>query len=388
MQVSVLDPSLGSANYFIGNDSAKWLTNIPTYAKVKYSNVYPGIDLVYYGNQRQLEYDFVVAPNADPKQARLHFAGASKLKLNDSGDLEILAKDGEIALHKPVVYQVKDGQRQLVEGNFRLMANNTVGFTLASYDRSRELVVDPVLAYSTFLGGSYDDFLTSIALDVQGNAVIVGMNLLTNFPVTSGAYQKTVKDMFVTKLNTAGATLIYSTYLGSTNSEDPRGVAVDASGNAYITGSTYSTDYPVTPGALKTLFHHDAGAPTGFVTKLNAAGSGLVYSTYLGGGATDLPSAISVDTDNRAYVTGTTLSPDYPITAGVVQPVSNALKNGLSSIFVMKLGSLGGGLIYSTYLGGSQPTAARRLLPPRSTPDRSRFPQPRPSKQSPLRVET
>ena len=201
LQVSGAEQLLGRANYFIGNDPAKWHSGVPTYGKVRYSGVYPGVDLVYYGNQQQLEYDFVVAPGASPKPVRLRFAGAEKLQLNADGDLKVVARNGEIAFHKPVVYQIKEGRRQPVQGRFTVLAKNTVGFALGGYDQSRELVIDPTLAYSTYLGGtgqSYGPFgagdkAHGIAVDASGHAYVAGLTYSIDFPVTSGAFQKVNK---------------------------------------------------------------------------------------------------------------------------------------------------------------------------------------------------
>ncbi|AXC09713.1 Cell surface protein [Acidisarcina polymorpha] len=371
MQVSGADALPGKANYFFGKDSSQWHTNLPTYAKVKYSNVYPGIDLVYYGNQRQLEYDFVVAPNADPKQARLHFAGASKLKLNSGGDLEIIAKDGEIAFHKPIIYQMKDGQRQPVEGSFQLLANNTVGFTLASYDHSRELVVDPVLAYSTYLApdasnGFGGNMLVGMTVDHAGCAYLTGY-AQAFFPTTGTSFQPTrassSQDVaFVTKINSSGTALIYSTYLGGPDvpgaavggGSEGNSIAVDQAGNAYVTGNTFLSYFPVTAGAFQTVNKNTSSTyfETGFVTKLNAFGSGLVYSTYLGGSAYDQPDSVIVDAEGNAYITGGASSTDFPVTPGAYQ-VENKASSGNQTGFVTKLNATGTALVYSTYLGGS-----------------------------------
>ena len=357
LRVAGDEPLPGKSNYFLGSDPAKWHTNVPTYSKVKYSGVYPGIDLVYYGNQQQLEYDFVIAPNADPKQARLHFAGASKLKLNHDGDLEIIAKDGEIAFHKPVVYQMKDGQRQPVDGNFKLLAKNIVGFELGSYDRSRELVVDPVLAYSTYLGGTEAEFARAIAVDQHANVYVTGQNFSSDFPLSKHALDTTSNSVYLTKLNQTGTAIDYSTYFVSDCCNEVRayGLAVDASGNAYLTGAA-EEGFPTTSGAFQTVSKQKVGFYTGFVAKVNATGSGLVYATYLGGSGGDSTyigydsgQAIAVDSAGDAYVTGHTDSADFPVTKGAYQSTN---KSGLSA-FVTKLNPEGTGLVYSTFLGGT-----------------------------------
>jgi hypothetical protein len=240
--VSGLEELPGKANYFIGNDPAQWHTNVPTYAKVHYRAVYPGIDLAYYGNQRQLEYDFVVAPGADPKRIVLGFKGADKLEIDAQGELVLHTAGGAIRQHKPVIYQEMDGVRTEIEGGYALKGAKRVGFQLAAYDRSRSLIIDPVLSYSTYLGGSTNgsccggnDESNGIAVDGAGNAYVIGTTSSNDFPTTAGAFQTTGGNAFVTKLNPTGSALVYSTYLGSAVST---GIAVDADGNAYVTGST------------------------------------------------------------------------------------------------------------------------------------------------------
>ena len=367
----------GRANYFIGNDPAQWHTDIPTYARVKYASVYPGIDLVYYGNQRQLEYDFVVAAGADPKPVSLHFAGARKLKLNAEGDLEVIARNGEIAFHKPEIYQLLEGKRLPVEGSFQIMSGKRVRFTLGKYDRGHELVIDPALVYSSYLGGSSMDEANAIAVDTTGNAYVTGTTSSADFPVTSGAFQQVNnfqagyvgQNAFISKINADGSALIYSTYLGGTggsfndypSGDIGYGIAVDASGNAYITGQAASDDFPVTADAFqKTNKGKANGAPDSFVTKLNATGSALIYSTYLGGRGMagfppyqfaegDIASGIALDGSGDAYVIGTACSANFPVSNAAYQKV---LK-GVTNAFVTKLNPAGSGLVYSTYLGGS-----------------------------------
>jgi len=356
----------GTANYFIGNDPAQWHSGVPTFARVRYAGVYPGIDLVYYGNQRQLEYDFVVAPGASPKPIRLQFVGARKLDLTTDGDLTVSAANGQIAFHKPVIYQVKDGVRQPVDGQFAMLSANTVGFRLGRYDHAKPLVIDPVLSYSTYLGGSISDVAYGIAVDSSGNAYVVGDTLSTNFPVTSGAFQTMNNtpaagaefNEFITKLNPTGTALVYSTYLGGSAGDlSNTGIAVDSSGDAYVTGTAVSTDFPVTAGAYQTV-DKAALVATAFVTKLNATGTALVYSTFLGGSISDSANAIALDGSGDAYVTGVTASMDFPTTAGAFQAVNNNPSTCCSYItggnaFIAKLNPAGTALEYSTYLGGS-----------------------------------
>jgi hypothetical protein len=365
------EPLPGTANYFIGNDPSKWHTGVPTYAKVRYTGIYHGVDLVYYGNQRQIEYDFVVAPGADPKSVRLQFSGAKELHLAANGDVVVTTANGSLTLHKPLVYQIVDGNRHSIAGSFAL-AKRTVGFRLGSYNHAKELVIDPVLAYSTYLGGSGGDAGNAIAVDSAGYVYVAGQTSSTNFPVTTGAFQTTNHatvnglNAFVTKLNPTGTALVYSSYLGGSGSnnggDQASGLAVDSSGNAYITGSTYSTDFPVTQGAFQTTNKAAAnGDANAFVTKLNPTGTALVYSTYLGGSGLssitpysgDKANAIAVDALDDAYVTGKTYSTDFPVTQGAYQTTNHGAANDCANVFISKLNPAGTALGYSTYLGGS-----------------------------------
>jgi len=347
----------GEANYFIGNDPANWHTSVPTYSRVRYARVYDGIDLVYYGNQRQLEYDFVVSPHANPARIRLHFAGALALRLTASGDLEVKGSHGEIVFHKPELYQNADGKRKRVDGSFVLAANNTIAFKVGRYDSERPLTIDPILVYSTYLGGSNWDLTEAIAVDKADDAYITGFTFSPDFPTTTGAFQETNKGVrspigtvFVTKLNAAGSALVYSTFLGGSYGDEASAIAVDSEGNAYVAGHSGSVDFPITSGAFqKTL----SGI---FVAKLNPSGSALVYSTFLGGTDTnviDAPGAIAVDTEGNAFVAGTAASADFPVTLGAFQTKLNSRTSGGSNGFVTKFNSSGSALVYSTYLGGS-----------------------------------
>jgi len=361
--VSGLEEQPGTANYFIGKDSAKWLTKVPTYARVHYRDVYPGIDLLYYGNQRQLEYDFVVAPGADPKKIVLGFKGADKLEIDARGELVLHSAGGDIRQHKPIIYQNIDGGRREIAGGYVRKGANRVGFQVAAYDRSQPLVIDPVLSYSTFLGGSGFNGRGfsggfGIAVDADGNAYVVGWTDSSDFPTTAGAFQTifgggTRVDTFVTKLNPTGSALVYSTYLGGSDSDPGRKIAVDAAGNAYVVGQTLSSNFPTTAGAFQTSF--GGGYSDAFVTKLNPTGSALVYSTYLGGTGEDDCSGISVDADGNAYVAGFTASANFPATAGAFQ---TTFGGGYGDAFVAKLDPTGSALIYSTYLGGTDSDAA------------------------------
>jgi len=367
--VSGLEELPGKANYFIGKDPAKWRSNVPTYAKVHYREVYPGIDLLYYGNQRQLEYDFVLAPGADPKKIVLGFKGARRLEIDAQGELVLHTAGGALRHRKPAIYQEIDGVRSEIEGGYVLKGAKRVGFQVAGYDTHRPLIIDPMLAYSTYLGELSNFSGCRIAVDASGNAYVAGPTASGYFPTTPGAFQPSFAggqyDVFVAKLNPSGSALVYSTYLGGTDGESSSGIAVDAGGNAYVTGSTYSSDFPTTAGAL-----HPSTFPRNFpnyyslsfVTKLDPTGSALVYSTYLTTYSTPYPpsedvsrsTAIAVDAGGNAYVTGVAGtdvagSPEFPTTPGAFQ----STYSGNADAFVMKLNPTGSALVYSTFLGGS-----------------------------------
>jgi hypothetical protein len=389
-KVSGLEELPGRSNYFIGSDPKEWRTNVPNYAKVKYANVYPGVDLVYYGNQGKLEYDFVVQPGADPRQIALdvgaglvpaqggHPQGVP-LRIGTDGDLVVTTDGGEVTFHKPIVYQPttynepRTTNQELVESKYAVKGDQ-VSFEVASYDKRRPIVIDPVLAYSTYLGGSYEDWGSAIALDASGNTYVAGSTHSSDFPTAPGAsrspcvgtYLPLPEFAFVSKLNAAG-TLVYSTYLGGCSyyyqgelyipDSYGQGITVDASGNAYVTGTTQYSGFPTTPGAFQTA---NRGEWNAFVSKLTAAGSGLPYSTYLGGsGRWDGGNAIAVDSSGNAYVTGQASSYDFPVTPGAFQttcgsgraPGTNDCIQGNN--FVSKLNSAGSALTYSTFLSGS-----------------------------------
>ena len=350
--VQGVDRLAGMSNYLIGNDPSHWHTAIPTYSRVAYQGVYPGIDLVYYGNQRQLEYDFTVAPGADPGVIRLAFQGAESVALDGQGNLVLHTAGGDVVEHAPVLYQEGAAGQQAVFGRYVLQGAGQVGFEAGAYDQSRPLVIDPVLSYSTYLGGSGEDYGRGIAVDASGSAYITGNTSSTNFPTTPGVFQTTRRgeyNVFVAKLNAAGTALAYSTYLGGSQDDYGYGIAVDSAGSAYIVGDTLSRNFPITPGAFQTT---DRGAANVFLTKLNAAGSALVYSTYLGGSGNDNGNGIAVDAAGNAYVTGAAGSSDFPTTAGAFQTTNHASSRNRNA-FVAKLNATGTALVYSTYLGGS-----------------------------------
>ena len=355
-KVTGVDELAGRSNYFIGNNPAKWRSNVPTYAKVKYEGIYSGIDLVYYGNQRQLEYDFIVAPGADPRRIGFDIRGAKRIRRDAKGGLVLKMGEREIRWHKPVVYQEKDGTRQLIATYYTITDTNRVGFEVAKYDASRALYIDPLI-YSTYLGGSGADWGGGIAVDSAGNAYVTGSTGSNDFPTNNplqAAYSG-VSDAFVAKINPTGSALVYSTYLGGSGGDGGAGIAVDSAGNAYVIGTTDSTDFPTMPGAFQTTCG-DVGClnDDGFVVKINPTGSALVYSTYLGGSGSDFGDGIAADSAGNSYVIGITDSSDFPTTPGAFQTTCGDVGCFYHDAFVTKINPTGSALVYSTYLGGSR----------------------------------
>jgi hypothetical protein len=355
----------GKSNYFTGNDPKKWRSNVATYATVKYQGVYPGVDLVYYGNQRQLEYDFVVAPGADPRRIQFDVRGARHISRDERGGLLLQTAAGEIRWRKPFVYQEKDGVKQELNGRYVVRQGRRVGFEVADYDSKRPLIIDPALMYSTYLGGSLIDNGSAIAVDSSGNAYVTGQTFSTDFPATPGAFQTkcaggcSQSNAFVAKLNPTGSALVYSTYLGGSGGVNGGdygySIAVDVSGNSYVSGFTYSSDFPITPGAFQTTCNGGTNCGVygdAFVTKLNAIGSALAYSTYIGGSGAEEGFGISLDASGDAYLTGLTQSSDFPTTPGAFQTKCGCT-SGVDDAFVTELNPSGSALVYSTYLGGS-----------------------------------
>lgn len=407
----------GTSNYFIGKDPAQWRTQIPNFRRVVAKQVYPGVDLVYYGQGRQLEYDFVIAPGGDPRAIRFALeAGDSKLetgnwKIDPKGDLVAALKGGEVRFRKPVVYQEKSsqpsavslqqhpnpelptpdpgssnlqssiGNRQFVDGRYVLLADNRVGFQVGAYDKSRPLVIDPVLSYSTYLGGSEIDSANAIAVGSDGTAFIAGETDSLDFPVehalqpNAGGPSDFPNDAFVAKLSADGSTVLYATFLGGARQERATGIAVDTFGNAYVTGTTISQDYPGSIGAADpncgndarcdATTHNGAVLSDAFATKLNPEGSALIYSTFISHrgpilldqngdpvldslgqpqatGANDLGFGIAVDLNGNAYVVGTTDFSNFP-------PSPSALQDA----FLVKISAAGAAFLYFADVGGS-----------------------------------
>lgn len=336
------------SRYIIGNDPRNWHT-AAHYSKARFSEVYPGIDVVYYGNQEQLEYDFVVKPGASPDAIALEFDGAASVQIDDAGDLVARLDSREVRQHAPVIYQQIDGIRKPVAGSFIMRTPTEVGFHVGEYDEARELVIDPVLVYSTYLGGSDGGLFNqesgnAIAVDSSGSVYLAGMTPSADFPTREAFQQNSggLVDCFVTKLNPDGSDLIYSTYLGGSGVDLCEGLTLDAAGNVYVAGYTESLNFPV----ANPYQAANAGITDGFVTKLSPAGT-LLFSTYLGGSADESIGGIKVDASGNIYVGGSTRSSNFP-TVNAVQPNSA----GEYDCFITKFSPAGNSLVYSTYLGG------------------------------------
>jgi hypothetical protein len=344
-------------NYLVGNDPARWHSSVPNYSRVEYQSIYPGVNVVFYGNHGRLEYDIDVAPGVDPRIIRMQFDDAQGIKLNPAGNLVLSAGDNEIALGQPVAYQETNGTRRTVAANYVLNGPSEVTIALGDYDRSKPLIIDPAIMYSTYLGGTFAQG-QAIAVDGAGEAFLSGWTCCVNDFPTSGAYQGSltgINNAFVAKFSADGKSLIYSTYLGGSNIDVSTGIGVDSSGDAYVTGFTNSSNFPTVPLNDTSL----AGGFDAFVAELNPGGNGLIYSRYLGGSQDDIASGIAVDGKGLAYVTGQTLSTDFP-TTGTAYQQNNPSGGAIGAGFLARVdppASSGDAsqLFYASYLGGPNP---------------------------------
>jgi hypothetical protein len=356
----------GKTNYFIGNNPALWHRNIPQFARVRYAQVYPGVDLMYYGNQGRLEYDFLVAPGADPQRIALHFEGASGVRLDEKGDLVLTTREGPVQFQSPRVYQTVAGKRRSIPARYELQGPEQVAFSLGAYDRSQALVIDPVLSFSTYLGGSGSEGCSAItgtvtagcpaiALDSGSNIYVAGPTTSTDFPIPSGGTEPTLTgtaNVFVTKFANSGTVLSYTTYIGGSGTDTTAGLAVDSGFDAFVAGTTTSTDFPNVNGLTVSSLSPGKHA---FVAEVKPDGSGLAYSTYLAGSGTETASGLALNAKGQAFVTGVTTSPDYPVTLGSFQTTPKAT----TQFFLSEIDSTLPGassLVYSTYFGGGYPS--------------------------------
>jgi len=350
------------SNYFIGNDPAKWRTGVPQFARVRYNGVYPGIDLVFYGNQGRLEYDFQIKPGSDPAQAELEFDGAKQLELKD-GNLVILGETGSVQLGAPYMYQEVAGRKRPVEGRFVLRGAKRAGFAIGDYDHSRELIIDPKLNFSTYFGGSGDEHATSVAVDGSSNIYLAGSTTSPNLPAIG--LQTTLngaQNVYIAKLSpplgSLAAVLDYVTYLGGDGTDSPIGIQVDGAGDPFVAGTTSSTNFPTTAtNAFQTV-----AATTGthvFATKLLFDGTVLKYSTYLSGNGNDTATGMTIDSLGVIYVTGTTTSTNtdggFPASALPQSLPYQSTSRASVQFFVTKVDTGAPGktsVPYSTYFGG------------------------------------
>jgi hypothetical protein len=365
-QISGENELPGKINYLNGNDPAQWRSGVPTFSKVRVGEIYPGINLVYYGSQRQLEYDFTIAAGANPDSIAIHFDGADKISVNTQGGLVLKLGDREILQPKPVVYQTVDGARKEISGGYKILDAHDVAFAVGNYDRAQPLVIDPVLGYSTYFGGTLAETAWTVAVNTNDNSVYVGGQTLSLIAMkkgppfsTPGALQenfgggKITGDGFVARFDSTGTNLIFLTYLGGALDDLVSGIALDAAGHVFLTGFTDSSNFPV----VNALYPHITGQfnkiakayPADiFVAELNTNGASLVYSTYFGGEWNNSANAIAVDSADNVYIAGTTGSTNFPVV--------NALQNhlaGTNNAFVAEIGAGGSPLVFSTYLGGT-----------------------------------
>ena len=358
-----VDPLASRSNYFVGGRE-KWRTQVPHYSRVRYKGVYPGIDVVYYGSGETLEYDFVLQPGADPRKIRLKFRGAEKIAVTAEGDLALDCAGARVVQKKPLLYQ-EGAERREVAGRYVMLSRNEVGVRVDSYDRSRTLVIDPVLTYASFLGGSARDGITGVKADSKGILYVTGWTASTDLPASESAEDLTnsgLMDGFVAKLDpsvSGPGSLLYLTYFGGALDDSPQAIDVDAAGNIYVVGATQSTDFPVAGASAQATY---AGQTTSdaFAIKLNPALGGtdaLVYSTYLAGADIDIANGVAVDAAGMIYVIGTTRSVDFPVTANAYQRVTW----GKQDMFLTKIDPGSSTLPYSTYLGGELGDVGRAI---------------------------
>lgn len=361
-------------NYFIGNDASKWRTDVPNFRRVRYDGIYSGINLLYYGNQRQLEYDFQVAPHADAGQITLGFSQiepaqkAAAVTINRTGDLVVHLRNGDVSFHKPVVYQVANDAtraKQIVSAAYRLKGTGRVGFALGPYDHSRQLIIDPVVSFSTYIGGSNEDYATGIGMDKYEDVIIAGSTRSADFPVASAIESfhpgtcgtQPCRDVFVSKFNPVGSTLQYSTYVGGSNDDVASQLVLDMAGDIFVVGNTLSTDFPITPHATQKTFGGGSVTGDAFAFELASKG-GIAYSTYIGGSGDEVAYGVTVDYAPSAtpnlYVVGSTTSKNFPVTTGAYQTTCGVSKAGTcENGFATKLAPQDLSVVYSTYLGGS-----------------------------------
>lgn len=363
-RVEGVEPLAARSNYLIGRDPQRWQTDVPHYGKIRYESIYPGVNLIYYGNQKQLEYDFHVAPGAKPETIALGFKGADKIRLDKNGDLVLRTAGGDVRQLKPVAYQEIDGQRRSIACRYVLRGGDRISFEVGAYDAGAPLVIDPIMNYSTYLGGNNQDEASGVAVDGQGNTYVVGSTVSTNFPVTPGAFQTQLAgtvsatyDAFVTKLNPEGTAIIYSTFIGGRYGGDHgTSIVVSATGEAHIAGETNSQDFPMYGGAYQAMLR---GSQDAFIAKLNPVGSYLTYSTFLGGTNAEYNPILALNPYGDLFIAGRTTSLNFPLFGPGFQKFpggtsANCAAGPCSDGFLVQLRMIPGSRpVFSTFLGGS-----------------------------------
>ena len=345
-KITTTEDLSGKRNYLSDKEN---ITDVSGYGKINYKDLYDGIGASFYSNNNLFEYDLIVSPEATVDDIRIKFEGASNLSIKKNGDLSLIVSGEEICQRSPKIYQETDGKRKTIEGKYIINANGEVGFEVGFYDKKKLLVIDPIISYSTYLGGNGRDFISDLIVDKNGNSYVTGNTFSPNFPttsgtVTSGTPSETNSQIFVSKFDASG-NLIFSTFWGGSNNDEARGITLDSSDNIFVGGYTQSVNYPTTTGAFQTIFR---GSRDSFVTKLNSTGTAFVYSTLIGGDGVDYAQSICADAMGNLFVGGQTGSNNFPTTPGVFQPIRHQSLAG----FITKLNPTGSALVYSTYLSG------------------------------------
>jgi len=354
-QISGLEPMNARGNYFIGRNQSQWRTGVTQYSRVRYADVYPGVDLIYYGSAGKLEYDLVLRPGADPQRIRMNFRGADRLTVTPEGDLLVSAGDAELVQRKPVIYQeTAAGVRQPVDGRYKLLSSSVVGVELAAYDRRHALTIDPTLVYSSMVGGGGSDSVIGVKVDKAGMVWVAGYTSNGDLTASDGAYQGTSgggTNIFLARINPKGDftnSLQYFTYIGGNGIDTPNAMTMDSAGFIYVAGSTTSSNFPLGGNVPQNTI---TGGTDAFVLKFDPSASGgdqLPYSTLLGGSDTDIAYGIDVDAAGKIYVIGTTRSSDFPLTGNAYASVLY----GPQDAFVVKYDlTVSPTLVYSSYIG-------------------------------------
>jgi uncharacterized protein (TIGR03437 family) len=355
-QISGADAVATKSNYLRG-DNAR-IPAVEHFSKVKYRDVYPGIDLVWYGNQQQLEHDWIVAPDTDPRRIQLSFSGVESLSVAGDGDLVLNTVNGAMLQHRPVIYQELNGEHHSINGRYVIKGEHQVGFEIDEYDTTSALIIDPILSYSTYLGGSGSSTTEAVmTVDASGNMYVAGVAASASFPVVNagqpafgGFGPDGIGDGFIAKLNPDGTALLFATYFGGSRDDEIFGIAVGADGGIYVTGDTASINFPLKNPIQSTFVGAQSGYYHAFVSKLTGDGSALVYSTFLGGsGFQDAGNSIAVDAAGNVYVAGYTNSTNFPL----VNPLQSTYRGGDYDAFVVKINPTGSALLFSTFYGGS-----------------------------------